>query len=334
MADLVMRAREHWHSLCLHGDSRPGYEGQGALTQFMFTWRWQTWLWGPGSTDTVYVYMVIADRVMRAREHWHSLCLHGDGRLGYEGQGALTLFMFTWRWQTWLWGPGSTDTVYVYMAMADLVMRAREHWHSLCLHGDSRPGYEGQGALTQFMFTWRWQTWLWGPGSTDTVYVYMVTADLVMRAREHWHSLCLHGDSRPGYEGQGALTQFMFTWWRQTWLWGPGSTDTVYVYMVIADWVMRAREHWHSLCLHGDSRPGYEGQGALTQFMFTWWRQTGLWGPGSTDTVYVYMVIADRVMRAREHWHSLCLHGDGRLGYEGQGALTQFMFTWWWQTWL
>ena len=49
-----------------------------------------------------------------------SLCLYGDDRLGYEGQGAL----------------------------------------SLCLHGDGRPGYEGQGALTQFMFTWRWQTWL------------------------------------------------------------------------------------------------------------------------------------------------------------------------------
>ena len=140
--------------------------------------------------------------------------------------------MFTWQWQTWLWGPGSTDTLYVYMAMTDLVMRAREHWHSLCLHGDDRPGYESQGALTHFMFTWRWQTWLWGPRSTDTVYVYMAIADL---------------------------------------LWGPGSTDTFYAYMAMADL---------------------------------------LWGPGSTDTVYVYMVMADMVIT--RHWHNLCLFGSDK----------------------
>ena len=163
--------------------------------------------------------------------------------------------MFTWQWHTWWWRGTETfyvstavadatvmrgtDIIYVYMAMADLVMRAREHWHNLCLHGDDRPSYEGQGALTQFMFTWWWQTWFWGPGSTDTLYVYMVMADLVLRAREHWHSLCLHGDGRP---------------------------------------VMRAREHWHSLFLHGDGRLGYNE--ALTQFMFVWqWQKQRLWLP-------------------------------------------------------
>ena len=197
--------------------------------------------------------------------------------------------MFTWQWHTWWWrGTGTfyvytavadatvmrgTDTIYVYMAMADWVMMAREHWHNLCLHGSGRLGYEGQKALTQFMFPWQWQTWLWGPWSMD--------------------SLCLYGDDRLGYEGQGALTQFMFTWrwqtwlwgpgstkfmftwWWQTWLWGPGSTDTVYVYMAMADMVMRVREHWHNLCLHGDGRHGYNE--ALTQFMFIWqWQKQRL----------------------------------------------------------